>query len=124
MVDLQERVRLRDAILSLIQNTRTWDDFDRYYCNLNTEDRAVRDIAYYYWMCFDPEYPVNQQGVTNRDPFTFRAILFLLSGLEYSPHTRRTPCEWWPFILENDYTTEFERNSSLARQVLKDADAS
>jgi hypothetical protein len=101
MVDVQERKKMMEAILSLLANPQQWDVFDEYYSHLNTQDAAVYDIGWFFWVCLDPEYPSNSNSLS--DSSSFRAILFLLSTQEYHQRLGNrslATCggdEYWPF---------------------------
>ena len=62
MADSQQRPKMREAIIALLEDALTWDEFERYYDNLPTQDRVIYDIGHYYWVCFAPEYPKEMTG--------------------------------------------------------------
>lgn len=125
MVDTQERKRMMEAIISLLADHLTWDEFDEYYSHLNTPDAAVYEIGWFFWVCLDPEYPSNRNSLS--DSISLRAILFLLSIQEYQPRSgnrSRAACEtdaYWPFPTSDAYETERAQNGNHADRLLLSA---
>lgn len=122
MVDVQERKRITDAIISLLKNPQKWDAFNECYSHLNTDDTAVYEIGRFFWVCLDPEFPSNRKALS--DNIAFRALLFLLSTQEYHQRTgnrSRATCEadeYWPFTGRVFYETELVANRKYAEELL------
>jgi|GEM_PF-4519370 len=123
MVDVQERKRMMESIISLLADPQKWDVFAEYYSHLHTHDAAVYDIGWFFWVCLDPEYPSNRNSLS--DSTSFRAILFLLSTQEYHQQPRNrshATCggdEYWPFSGREGYETEYVKNGRYADAWMK-----
>ncbi len=105
MIDVPERTKMQEAIILLLKNKLTWDEFDDYYSNLETKDLAVYEIGWYFWVAMDPEYPSNKPYI--KKGIIFRSILFLLSTCEYTRKSRDE--EYWPFAEKINYSAECKK---------------
>jgi len=117
MVDIVERNRLADMIVSLLKSEKTWDSLHEYFFGQESQDSAIDSIGWFFWVNLDPEYPYNRYNLSRN--LVFRVILFLLSSTEYShAHTDHTHDRYWPFQQEEDYKNEYNRNMEYVTHIL------
>ena len=117
MVDPEERKKMAEAILALLEGRLTWDEFDDFCEHLDSSDLAVWKIGYDFWNIFNPEFPSNRNAL--RTDVAQRCILFLHSRQEYSRKARYSG--YWPFLTRDAYETEHVRNGDLADRLVSDA---
>lgn len=135
MVDINERIALRDNIELLVADKLSWEQFDRYCYEVIIKDESVRDIAWLFWSWTDPEFPANRKSLTEN--LLKNVNLFLSSEYEYAGNPYQTDFiarminkifpsfyikvvkddynfEIWPFANNEDYISCLNNSSRTA----------
>ena len=117
MVDRKERNRLLQEISMLLANPNSWDSYSQYYARMNTYDLALYGVGRFFWICFDPEFPLNRLSL--HEEIIFRCILFLMSSEEYKKPRDQLQNNWWPFSGKCTYDVACQTSGCSAMALLK-----